>query len=138
MVMRTLPISRRDVALYRWWMAIGMPALVSALFIGLAWLNHRSSWPLATSQGTAVASAVLATVAALGVMSVLPLPALTSNLSNFVRFTTVWIVLAGFALYGFPVDVVTTPIALALGVAGLFRGEPASHRQRRGQAAERG
>ncbi len=115
-VMRTLPIRRRDLALYRWWMTIGVPALLLYACIGIAWINNRAS-PHPPSQLQAGA-ALLAMVGTLGVLSVLPLPTLKANLSNLSRFTVIWIVLAGVALYGFPVDLVTTPVSLALGVGG--------------------
>ncbi len=116
-VMRTLPIRRRGLALYRWWMLIGVPSLLLYACVGIAWINHFR-WPHAPSELQAGA-VFLAMVGSLGVLSVLPLPALAGNLSNLSRFAAVWSCWPGFALYGFPVELVTTPVALALGVGGV-------------------
>src|SRR5262245_45751049 len=37
-VMRTLPVRRRDLALYRWWMLIGVPSVLLYACVGIAWM----------------------------------------------------------------------------------------------------
>src|SRR5688572_10994468 len=39
-VLRTLPVSRRDIAITRWWASIGWPALFSAFCILGGWLAN--------------------------------------------------------------------------------------------------
>ena len=44
-VLRTLPLSRADIALFRWWASIGAPALVVLLCTSLAWLvSGENGW----------------------------------------------------------------------------------------------
>jgi hypothetical protein len=62
---------------------------------------------------------VFANIAVLGVLSVLPLPALTPGHSNMPWFVTVWLVLAAAALYGFPVEGTSVPWLAALGILGV-------------------
>jgi hypothetical protein len=116
-VIRTLPMRRRDVALVRWWVGIGWPALISAVGLAVAWwANIGYQWP--APSPLQIGSAMLASLATLGVLSVLPFPVLSAGRANFPRFVAAWGTFALGAVYGMPKVSSPVPVFLALGVFG--------------------
>jgi hypothetical protein len=50
-VLRTLPLSRADIVLFRWWASIGAPALVILALTSIAWLiSAHNGWARPTRQ----------------------------------------------------------------------------------------
>jgi hypothetical protein len=111
LVMRTLPIKARDLALLRWWECIAMPAMFITLAYLLAWFsNFGSNFP--TPPLTSLWMPVAASVATLGFLSVLPLPTLSAQRSNAAAFAVVWIALAIVGLFGVPIEWLPAPAFL--------------------------
>jgi hypothetical protein len=118
-LMRTLPIKRRELALLRWWERIGLPMLFITLAFVLAWFsNEGTRFP--TPSFLSLWLPVSGSFATLGILSVLPLPMLTASRSNVPIFVVVWIALAIGGLYGVPLDRLPAPLSLALLICGAF------------------
>jgi hypothetical protein len=126
-VMRTLPVTARELAMLRWWERIAMPLLFITMGYLLAWFsNHGSRLPTPPFQQ--LWEPVAASAATLAFMSVLPLPTLTARRSNTPIFVVVWIVLPILGLYGIPLEWLPFPgfflmcgLLLALVSLGLAR-----------------
>jgi hypothetical protein len=126
-VMRTLPITARDLALLRWWERIAMPTAFITLAYLLAWVSNRGSG-FPTPPLLSLWMPVAASVATLAVLSALPLPTLSALRSNTPLSAVVWIGLALFGLYGLPMEWIPAPgflltcgALLALASLGLAR-----------------
>lgn len=127
LVMRTLPITARELALLRWWERIAMPTLFITLAYALAWVsNHGSRFP--TRPFESLWMPVAASVATLAFLSVLPLPTLSAQRSNMPIFVVVWIALPLVGLFGVPIGwfpaptfLLTCGLLLALVSFGLAR-----------------
>ena len=118
-VMRTLPIKARELALLRWWERIGMPMLFVTLAFVLAWFsNEGTRFP--TPPFLSLWQPVLASFATLGVLSVLPLPMLSATRSNVPVFVVVWMALAIGGLFGVPKEWLPEPLPQALLIGGLL------------------
>ena len=117
-VIRTLPITARDLALLRWWENIGMPMPFITLAFVLSWLaNDGSHFP--TPSLLSLWVPVLGSLATLGILSVLPLPMLSETRSNAL-IVLVWIALVVAALFGLPMDALPAPVPEALLAGGLL------------------
>lgn len=127
LVMRTLPITAREFALLRWWECIAAPALFITLAYLLAWVsNHGSGFPTPPLESLWLPVAV--SVATLAVLSVLPLPTLSTQTSHAAVFGVIWIALAIAGLFGVPIEWLPAPgflltcgLLLALVSLGLAR-----------------
>ena len=118
-VMRTLPIETRELALLRWWERIGMPMLFITLAYVLAWFsNEGSRFPIPPFLGLWLP--VAGSFATLGIFSVLPLPMLSPARSNAPVFVVVWIALAIGGLFGVPLELLPTPLPLVLLICGVL------------------
>ena len=115
-VLHTLPLSKRDVALFRWWASVGVPALMICVCIAFDWLTFVHAGRRLPPSSSGVLSA-LASCAALGVSATLPLPVLNSRKSNLSIFVPVWSLLMVGGLYGLPFGV--APRATLLVFVGL-------------------
>ena len=127
LVMRTLPMTARDLALLRWWERIAMPMLFITLAYVLGWVSNYGSH-LPTPPFESLWTAVAASAATLAFLSALPLPTLTAGRSNTPLSVVVWIALALFGLYGLPMEWLPVPgfllmcgLLLALVSFGLAR-----------------
>jgi hypothetical protein len=127
LVMRTLPINARELALLRWWERIAMPMVFIILAYLLAWFSNDGSG-LPTPPLTSLWMPVSASVATLAFLSVLPLPTLSAQTSNTAVFAVVWIALAMAGLFGVPIEWLPAPgflltcgLLLALVSFGLAR-----------------
>ena len=126
-VMRTLPITAREVALLRWWERIAMPMVFIVLAYVLAWVcNYGSGFP--TPAFLSLWMPAAASFATLAFMSALPLPTLSALRSNTPLFAGVWIGLGLLGLYGIPTEWILAPgflltcgVLLALASLGLAR-----------------
>jgi hypothetical protein len=118
-VMRTLPIETRELAILRWWERIGMPMLFITLGYVLAWFsNEGTQFPTPPFLGLWLP--VAGSFATLGIFSVLPLPMLSAQRSNAPVFVVVWIALAIGGLFGVPLELLPEPLPLALLICGVF------------------
>lgn len=107
-VMRTLPITARDLALLRWWERIGMPAgfiTLACLLAGFA--NYESQFP--TRKLANLWPPVAASIATLAFLSVLPLPRLSAQRANTPVFVAFWIALTIGGLFGVPLEWLPAP-----------------------------
>ena len=133
-VMRTLPIERRDVALFRWFACIVLPAVFICIGIVAAWLSNKS-WAFEPPASQMWVPA-FASIAMLGVLSVLPLPTLSPGRSNAPVFIAVWVVLALLALGGFPIESLPEVVPPALGVGGVILVAVSLGRARSGKTTQ--
>jgi len=117
-VMRTLPIRAREVALFRWCASIGLPAIFICAGVVVAWLSNKSWAPQPPASQMWVPA--FASIATLGVLSVLPLPSLSATRSNISVFLAVWSGLALLALGGLPVDSMPDAVPPVLGIGGVL------------------
>jgi hypothetical protein len=117
-VMKTLPVTSRDIALTRWWMSIGLPALFITVCLVAAWAANRG-WGFPTPPISEVAVAALENLGVLGMLAVLPLPMLNAQRSNFRVFVGFWAPLTAVALYGLSPELLTVPASIVLVFEGL-------------------
>lgn len=119
LVMRTLPITARDLALLRWWQCIAMPTLFITLAYVLAWFsNYGSQFP--TPKFASLWLPIGASVATLAFLAVLPLPRLSAQRANTPVIAVVWIALPIGALLGVPAEWLPAPGLLL--TSGLLLG----------------
>jgi hypothetical protein len=113
-VLKTLPLSRIDIALFRWWASIGLPGVALLACTSVSWLvTFDNSWPRPPqSDVTLYATVVWATLAWL---AVLPLP---ERGRRFV-FGFVWGTLGAVGFYGVPAHAVPRVVLMTLVVLGL-------------------
>jgi hypothetical protein len=71
LVWRSLPLTTRDVGVFRWWATAALPGLFLTLFVGADWAAHHSGG-LHIPCAALVLKGVLATWAGLGVFAALP------------------------------------------------------------------
>ena len=118
LVMRTLPIKTRELALLRWWENIGLPMPFIVLALVLSWFaNDGSRFP--TPPFLSLWIPVSASFAALAILSVLPLPFVSSGRSN-TPVALVYTALALGGIYGVPPGWLPAPLPAALLVGGLL------------------
>ena len=117
-VMRTLPIRGRDVALFRWCASIGLPAIFICIGVVVAWLSNKSWAPEPPASQMWIPA--FASIATLGVLSVLPLPMLSATRTNTPVFIATWVVLALLALGGLPIESMPGAVPPALGIGGVI------------------
>ena len=117
-VLRTLPLTRADVALFRWWASIGSPGIVIFLCTAVAWLaSADNGWPHPLQSE--VTRDALASWAVLTVLASLPLPTRAPEKKSG-AFTFVWVTLLAAAFYGLPFGLLPEPVLtifIALAVA---------------------
>ena len=116
-VMRTLPIKTRVLALLRWWECIGAPILFIVVAFVLAWFsNDGSHFP--TPPFLSLWIPVSASIATLGILAVLPLPMLSAARSNTPIFVVIWVAMGIAGLYGLPMEWLPTPLPQVLLICG--------------------
>ena len=116
-VLRTLPLSRADIALFRWWASVGAPGLVVLACTSIAWLTSGDNGWARPSQDQVTRDA-LASWAMLAMLAALPLP-MRKDRESWATFGIVWSLLGAGAFYGLRFAVlgpVMTPF-IALGLA---------------------
>ena len=112
--LQTLPVKPADIALFRWWSSLGLPALVVMGSTAAAqMLSTSKGWPV--PSGPFLATSAIAVVMTLGWLS---------TMTTQVRFTPAWgvIVWSGAAvagLIGLPVSGSSQPLLLLLAVTGV-------------------
>jgi hypothetical protein len=134
-VLRTLPLSSTDVALFRWWASIGAPGLIIlTCTVVSAITNSQHGWPVPTL------SAILDTAgllwSALGWLAVLPLPELNHNERRGSWFALVWGALITVAVYGAPTTWLPPEVRMLLTVSGIVLSTIAFARAARGQSTK--
>lgn len=118
---RSLPLTTRDVGVFRWWATAGLPGLVLTLFAGADWAAHHSGG-LRIPSAALVLKGTLAAWAALGVFAALP-PG-TACLGRGLRAVNpnaivLVVSCAGVLGYGLPVAFAAQPFADLFTFAGL-------------------
>jgi hypothetical protein len=132
-ILRTLPLQRADVALFRWWASIGAPGLIfCAATIVSGRANADNGWP--RPPDSSIALSILAGLAVLGWLTALPLPVLRSEGRGRSWFAVVWGVLVVAALYGLPFHALPRVVLTTLVVSGVVLCAVSFERARRGQA----
>ncbi|NNM61936.1 MAG: hypothetical protein HKM03_07175 [Steroidobacteraceae bacterium] len=72
LVWRSLPLTARDAAAFRWWTTAGVPGLLSTLCFAAVWIDHRQ-------VGWSTPSPAVAVESVLAVWAVLAIPALVPH-----------------------------------------------------------
>jgi hypothetical protein len=122
-VLRTLPVSQRDLALTRWWASIGWPAIFSAFCIVGGWLANVG-WGFPRPPASELWFPILVCWSVLAILSALPMPMLSHRRQGQLpTFTLVWgalTILPMRQLQGFilPTPVLFIVVACAIGLAG--------------------
>jgi hypothetical protein len=117
-VVRTLPVTSRDIALARWWMSIGLPALFVTACLFAAWAANLG-WGFPAPPISGVLLAALENLGVLGMLAALPLPMLNAQRSNVGVFVGFWAPLTAVALYGLSPELLTVPASIVLALEGL-------------------
>ena len=118
LVMRTLPIKARELALLRWWEQIGGPIPFITLGLVLSWFaNDGSRFP--TPPLLSLWVPVATSFATLAILSVLPLPVVSTGKSN-VSASIAWVALLLGSVYGLPMEWLPAPLPGVLLVGGLL------------------
>jgi hypothetical protein len=119
LVMRTLPIKVRELALLRWWECIGAPLPFIVLGLVLAWpANVGSAFP--TPPVLDLWIPIVESVAALAILAVLPLPMLSAARSNIPTFVVFWMALLIGGIYGVPIEWFSQPLPALLLTCGCL------------------
>jgi hypothetical protein len=109
-VLRTLPISRLELAMFRRWASFGAPALVILVCTIIAWLsNGDNDWP--RPELSEVASCVGVSWAALAVLALVPRQ---KGAGIF------WTGLSAIGFYGVPWDILSLPGLVTLAALGIL------------------
>ena len=115
-VLRTLPLSRADIVLFRWWASIGAPALLILVSTALAWLVSAQNGWARPSQEDVMLYALLS-CALLGVLAAAPLPVRHAGRANWGMFGLIWGALGAVGFYGVPaLPPLAMKIVIALGL----------------------
>lgn len=115
-VLRTLPLSRAEAALFRWWASIGVPSLFVLACTVLSWFVS-DKWPRASLSETILFVATAWSVVAW--LAVLPLPVLRPERANRTTFAFVWGALVGAAFYGLPLRGLSREVLIAFAATGI-------------------
>jgi hypothetical protein len=124
-VLQTLPLTRADATIFRWWAGFGMPALVVLGCMAASRLyNAHEGWRIPSTYSLEASAVVV--VAMLGWITCLPiLRSRTRSDDGRMHFTLVWSVIALWAgvavasAIGLRLDALSQPVLLPLGVLGV-------------------
>jgi hypothetical protein len=112
-VLRTLPLSRADIALFRWWASVGAPGLIILACTSIAWLTSGDNgWARPSEQDVTLYA--LASWAVLAMLAAVPLPVRT-NRESWTTFGIVWGLLGAGAFYGLPLAVPAPVLQVLIG-----------------------
>jgi hypothetical protein len=139
LVWRSLPINIADVALYRWWAAVGVPGVFLTLITLLSWCVQLSS-RLPVPAAPQVLLDVLANWAALGLLAVLwdeiRYPSTPSVAVAAAKLSALGAIAMVFSVYGLPIEADSLAISgffvgagLVLTVLGVLRARRASDKR---------
>jgi hypothetical protein len=139
LVWRSLPINISDVALYRWWAAVGVPGVFLMLVTLLSWCVQVSS-RLPVPAAPQVLLDVLANWAALGLLAALwdeiRYPSTSSQALTAAKMAALTALAAMFTIYGLPIEsdslgfsCIFVGAGLVLPVLGALRARRASDKR---------
>jgi hypothetical protein len=118
-VLRILPLTRADIAKFRWWASVGSPGLVILACTAVSRLaSFDNDWPRPSDSSIVLLAAF--SIAVLGWLAALPLPVLKPDGKGRARFAFVWGSLVAAAFYGLPFGSLPRPILMTLIALGLL------------------
>lgn len=118
LVFQTLPLSSRDLALVRWGMQVGLPALIVAASWMLTWCaNLGWGFPVPPLSHALIGAG--ASVLVLRLLRLLPIPMRVVSGSNVSGFAVAWGLLVMAALYGYPAESLPRWLTLCIACLGV-------------------
>src|SRR5262249_30581545 len=120
-VIRTLPLSRRDIGLFRWWVAVGAPgSIILICTLVAAKTNTQHGWWIPSAAGIVMTAGL--SVALVACLAALPLRTMGASGRTRSRFALAWGALTVAAMYGAPLVGLPHGMALVVMAAGIVMG----------------